>query len=99
MTGFAERVAEHRRLSILRVLVDLPGYRGNESILTDLVNERAGLNVGRDLIRSDLAWLEEQGLVEIDRPGDYYLPSLTTRGLDAAEGRAVVPGVKRPSPR
>ena len=54
-----------QRLVILRSLVDA-GYDANESILDDCL-ALYGHNISRDLVRNHLNWLEEQGLVQIER--------------------------------
>jgi hypothetical protein len=91
-------LAESRRCCILRVLSETPSYAGNESLLHVMV-ERFGFPSSRDQIRGDIAWLGEQGLVTVDTIEDCMVPTITTRGLDAAAGRITVPGVKRPEPR
>ncbi|MRR33167.1 hypothetical protein EG829_00505 [bacterium] len=89
----------HIRLSILRGLsLEEHGYTLNESILHDIVR-RYGLKCSRDCIRTQLAWLREQGLVTLEQVSDScIIATLTGRGLDVANGEATVPGVKRPSP-
>ncbi len=97
MTSYAERVEEHRRLTILRFLAECPTYQSNESILTDAVND-VGIGSSRDQIRTSLGWLAEQGLIEITRPGGLNVAKALSRGLDAAAGRARVYGVQVPGP-
>jgi repressor of nif and glnA expression len=94
---FAAALAEDRRLVILRLL----DYQqtANDSVL-QLVLERLGHNVSRDVVRTDLAWLHEQGLIRAEVVMDrVHVATITERGGDVARGRAVVPGVKRPTPR
>ncbi|MNY08793.1 hypothetical protein D3C86_1416660 [compost metagenome] len=50
----------------------------------------------RDRVKTLLAWLEEQGLVRIERLAQVQVAHLTGRGQDVAEGRATVPGIKKP---
>lgn len=95
--NYLRHLSEHRRISMLILLARLPGYGANDSVLCDAVN-RAGVPSTRDQIRGDLAWLAEQGLIEIEPLADLKIARLTERGRDVAEGRAVVDGVKRPSP-
>ena len=58
-----------------------------------------GHRLSRDKVRTQLSWLQEQGLVTlVDRAG-CQIATLTTRGLDVATGNTTVPGVKRPRPR
>ena len=48
---------------------------------------------------SDAAWLKDMALVTHEQLGPVLVLKLTPRGLDAATGRAIIPGVKRPGPR
>ena len=87
-----------QRLVILRSLVDA-GYDANESILDDCL-ALYGHHISRDLVRNHLNWLEEQGLVHIERlQNGFMIAKITQRGLDVANGEAVVDGVKKPLPR
>ena len=95
MTNFAKFLAEDRRLVILRVLAELPGYRTNSFLLHTLLG-KFGHGPSADQVKTDLTWLREQDLVAVDDVEGVYVATLTTRGADVAAGRAVVPGVKRP---
>lgn len=83
----------HLRLSLLRALAGLPGYAGNDALLMDIAADE-GLVASRDQVRTELHWLQEQGLVTISDASC----RLAERGADVAAGRAVVPGIKRPPP-
>lgn len=95
---FGERMAQDRRLAILKLLGRTPGYRANESLL-HLALEDFGHRISRDQVRTELCWLAEQGLVASEEIAGLIIATATRRGLDVAEGKATVPGVKRPSPR
>ncbi len=101
MGDYAKFLREDRRLTILRVLCDAQGNTANHYVLQTILNT-LGHSVSRDVVRGDLAWLAEQGLVnaaEITAAGaSVTVAALTPRGDDVAAGRAVVPGVKRPVP-
>lgn len=87
-----------QRLVILRSLAEA-GYDANESILDDCL-ALYGHKISRDLVRNHLNWLEEQGLVKIERLSTgFMIASITQRGLDVANGEAFVEGVKRPRPK
>lgn len=91
---------EDRRLLVLRILLGLPGYQSNTSVLHTLLN-RYGHALSTDESRTLVAWLQEQGLVAaepIDGVDGLLVVRLTERGGDVAEGRAVAPGVKKPGP-
>ncbi|MDR1656145.1 MAG: ArsR family transcriptional regulator [Deltaproteobacteria bacterium] len=91
-------ITEDRRLVILRLLSSVPDYSLNSIVLGVAVQEQA--HVGSfDVIRSDAAWLAEQGLVTIKNPSpDLMVLTLTPRGKDVARGSSRVPGVKVPEP-
>ncbi len=95
MSDYVRRVAEDRRLSILLLLAEAPGGRSNEALLQAAL-PIYGHDPSLDIIRGDLAWLAEQGLVTTDEPAGLVVARVTARGEDAAAGRARVPGVKKP---
>jgi Fe2+ or Zn2+ uptake regulation protein len=95
--SYAEILRAHRRLTILRILSEAPGHAANESILADGANA-LGVATTRAQARTELAWLEEQGLVALEDLGGLTVASLTEHGAEVAAGRAAVPGVKRPGP-
>ena len=96
--SYEQTVQEHLRITLLRLLSEDPNYTMNDSILTDLT-ENYGFTPSRDRVRTELAWLAEQGLVKADSEPGITIATLTERGADAARGRVTIPGVKRPSPR
>lgn len=99
MQPYNEFVAEDRRLAILRFLAEDSDYSLNDSVLQTALGH-VGHGVSRDVLRNDLAWLSEQGLATVEQVmgGKVAVARLTDRGADVAAGRAVVPGVKRPTP-
>ena len=96
--SFQQTLTEDRRLSLLLVLNATPGYRANAFLLRDAVSEIYGHSASMDQIRTDLAWLAEQGLITTHTTGDVTMATMTVRGRDVAAGVATVPGVKRPMP-
>ncbi len=92
---FAERAAEDLRLVLLSLLAASRGWRANESLLKMACADR-GHTISRDRLRTELAWLAEQGLAETDEIGGVMIAGLTERGADAASGAALIPGVRRP---
>jgi len=95
--SFAKIQQEDRRLVILLLLMQSDQYSANEHLLRSAL-DAWGHNVGRDLMRTELAWLEEQRLVAVSSTGDLQIAKLTSRGKDVAEGRTRTPGVKVPEP-
>lgn len=98
MTTFQNTITEDRRLSLLLVLQSTPGYSANAFLLRDAIDQIYGHTATVDQVKTDLAWLAEQGLVNTRSTGDVVLGTLSSRGIDVASGRAVQPGVKRPMP-
>ncbi len=94
---FAQLQAETRRCAFLRFLSEDVDYAMNTSLLQSALAE-IGHGVSRDQVNTDAAWLEEQGLTTCEDIGGIVVVKITQRGLDVAEGRVVVPGVKRPGP-
>ncbi|UTW12946.1 VpaChn25_0724 family phage protein [Marinobacterium rhizophilum] len=88
---------EDRRLVILRLLAEDADYRVNSSILQQGI-ELYGHSVSRDKLHTELHWLAEQDLLKCEPINSVLIVTLTQRGLDVAQGKAVVPGVKRPGP-
>lgn len=97
MSSYAQLVAEHQRIAILQALDAAPGYRSNQALLQSFL-DAVGLPASVDMVRTQLAWLVEQHLVTTDDSAGVTMASITERGCDVAQGRATVPGVKRPTP-
>jgi hypothetical protein len=96
--NFEQTLAEHRRLSILLLLVEANGC-ANESILQTGL-EQIGLQAGltRDRVREDLRFLETAGAVKLEWfGGKLAVATVTLRGAEIARGRDFVEGIKRPS--
>lgn len=85
---------EDQRLVMLRSLVDCGGD-ANESVLQTCL-DTYGHRLSRDAVRMHLAWLEEVGLIAVNRLPECMVASISGRGQDVAEGRVQVPGVKKP---
>lgn len=96
--SYKEVLNENRRLNILLTLQESPNYKANESIL-QVVLEKYGHSMTRAQIRTQLHWLAEQDLVELETIGSTLVVTLTVRGIDVALGRATAPGIKRPEPK
>ena len=93
-----DMITEDLRIAILRTLEEAGGFSMNDSILHAFL-DRIGHSHSRDKIRTQLNWLAEQGLVSLGGIETVMVATLTQRGLDVANARVRVPGVKRPSPK
>ena len=97
--SWREHISEDRRLVLLRILSEVPTFAANDSVLHSAI-ERFAHRTTRAIVRDDLRWLEERGLVALEEvAGRTLVATLTERGGDVAGGRSQVEGVKRPSPR
>jgi hypothetical protein len=92
-------LAGNRRLIILRAL-DESGYAANEHVLKPIVNG-FGHNATRDMVRADLTYLAEHGLVRLEKvpgaEGEIWVAHLLPAGQEVAQGR-VYPGIARREP-
>ena len=95
--NFADLRTSDMRLVMLRSIKD-DGYSLNESMLRDVL-EMYGHSVTRDKVRTEMRWLEEQGLVTVEDVSGILVAKLTGRGCDVACGSARIDGVKRPRPK
>jgi hypothetical protein len=99
MSGFSEIRAQDRRLVILRALAEDNYYSMNDFVLKRALGS-LGHDVSRDVLRGDLAWLQEQRLLRVRELNDgaIWVATATEDGVDVAGGRPH-PGVARPAPR
>jgi DNA-binding transcriptional ArsR family regulator len=95
--SFADVMREDRRLLILRLLDQSTGFTASEYVLSPAM-QQLGHMISSDVLRADLAWLAEQGLVEVSEVQGVHIANARQRGLEAARGLTTVPGVKRPVP-
>lgn len=94
---FADYIREDRRLQILLALEACPSYRAGHFLLRSVL-DGYGHESSMDVLKGELAWLEEQGLIETRVLGDSIVADLKIRGLDVVQGRVTHPGIKRPQP-
>ncbi len=86
------------RLSILLILLSSAAYEHNQFVLrTALTLPVHAHHISMDKLRTELAWLAEQGLITLVQ-GEVWTAKLSSRGMDVAKGIAQQPGVKRPEP-
>jgi hypothetical protein len=97
MNDFARLIQEDMRLVILMVLAQDADYSHNEYVLRSALRSM-GHGISQDKLRSELAWLAEQGLVATSDTAGVVIAKLTARGRDVTEGVSTTPGVKRPEP-
>jgi hypothetical protein len=94
---YNEHMSAHRRLAILSTLNAASAYTLHELDMKKLLSGR-GQAASTDVLRADLQWLHEQGLVLAKQPDGIWFATLTARGGDVQQGLSTVPGVARPGP-
>lgn len=88
---------EDRRFLILKALESENDYTISDMVLRLLLKD-FGHTLSIDAIRADIAWLEELELVTTEMVSTTTVVKITGRGVDVAEGAAVVPGIRRRRP-
>lgn len=97
MSDFATLMTEDMRLRVLTLLAVAPCYTAPASVLRSALASHGQL-ASADRLHTDLAWLAEQGLIQVRVSDGVCVASLLERGHDVATGCATTPGVKRPDP-
>lgn len=95
-TEFNRFLEADARLVLLRELAAQADGRCNSTVLSEVLFS-FGHNRSRDWLITQLRALAEIGAVTLVEIGTVTIATLTQRGLDHVERRAVLPGVKRPS--
>lgn len=95
-SAYRRSLIEDRRLVILQILSRSEETANVRVLYSELPD--VGHRVGMDELRTELSWLDRQGLIELSGSDVLVVATLTERGLDAAHGRITVPGVRRPAP-
>lgn len=95
--SYFRHTQEHLRLIILRALAAEANHTSNDAFLQD-VAKSYGIDRGRDLVRQEVRWLEGIGAVRVQELGGTLIVTALERGVDHAERRIVLEGVRRPSP-
>ncbi len=93
--SYSDFLRRDMRLVILRILSELPGYRGNSSIIANLLDQ-LGHSWTRDQVKAELRWLADVGTLTLDEAGSVLVATLAERGQDAAEGRVTIDGIAKP---
>lgn len=97
MKNIKDLQAEERRLAILQLLERDQDYSINDTLIQRLLGQ-IGHGVSLDIVRADLAWLENVNVLATnDLPG-CTVAILRSPGVDLAKGLATMPGIARPRP-
>jgi len=93
----AQLQTENRRLYLLKTLQVAGDYRMSDIYLQTAL-QAIGYGSALSVIRSDMAWLEQLGLLTTKVIADMTIAHLSNDGVDVACGVAHVPGIARPRP-
>ena len=96
MSRYEEFLRSDRRLCILRLLTEINGS-ANESVLHSGLEALGHVRIPRDEIRKDIRFLIDNGCATNEWYGDLQVVFITRRGVEVAEGRLGVEGIKKPS--
>ena len=100
--SLAQTLAEDRRGIVLCALDEAGGSRLAEGSVKSVL-DALGHRISSDQVRADLHWLEEQGLLRVERVpaaagGEVWMAQLLDSGQDVARG-VRHPGVRRQAPK
>jgi hypothetical protein len=95
MNSFLQELKSDRRLCILRLLKDCGGT-ANDGVLHNSLEHLGHRRLPRSTIREDINFLIGKGLISEEWFQDVQVCTITLRGVDVAEGRIIVEGVKAP---
>ena len=100
MMNLTKVVTEQRRLALLRTLSEV-AYHLNEDVLLQALEEMSVASATKDLVRSDLTYLQDNGLIRVEKlprtSSELWIGHLTAAGKDVANGRPH-PGVAQRQP-
>lgn len=96
MSSFKEHLAQDRRLCILRLLTETGGT-ANDSVLHTALEALGHRRQPRSAIRADIQFLAQNGLVKEEWLKTVLISTITERGVNVAEGREEVEGIKKPA--
>ncbi|MDA3977910.1 hypothetical protein [Gallibacterium sp. AGMB14963] len=85
--------AQDQRMLLLHFLAE-NNNSANDEVLQDCL-QLYGHRISRDVVRTQLNWLAEQGLVTVSDFGHLRIAKLTARGFDVSQNQATVEGVKK----
>lgn len=86
-------IRQDQRMLLLHALAQ-NNNSANDEVLQDCL-QLYGHRISRDVIRTQLNWLAEQGLVSLTEFGYLRIAKLTARGFDVSQNQASVEGVKK----
>ncbi|MEM7667523.1 MAG: hypothetical protein AAF317_00035 [Pseudomonadota bacterium] len=95
--SYADHYDGAARLTILKTLEEQSDGRINDSLLTTIL-QGFGFNKTRDYVRTQIAWLRDQGhAVTTKEMGSAWVVELTEQGEDHLARRVKIEGVNQPA--
>ncbi len=101
MPDYKDYMLEHLRITILRILEEIPSGTANESVLNTICSKQYAFDNNRARMTETLRWLEERALVKLDvvTEGGLLVAALTSLGERVALGVERFPGIEPPERR
>ena len=93
--SYEDHLREQRRFLVLKLLSERPDEEAESGII-HLALEGARKGCTYDQLLGDLVWLEEQGLISLERDQGEVFAKLGLRGRDVAMRRTKYPGIMPP---
>lgn len=95
--GYNQHFDGNARLTILRGLAEQSDGRLNDAML-QVVLQTYGINKGRDYLRNQLAWLDQEArAIRLIEVGSAIIAEILEAGVDHVERRRIIPGIAKPS--
>lgn len=94
--GYPDHRQEEFRLIILRELEAQGDATLSETVLLQVASKWQ-FKKTRDMIKSDLRWLDSVGAIDVVEVEGYLIATLTERGLDHIEKKLPIDGIMIPS--
>ncbi|WP_026379375.1 VpaChn25_0724 family phage protein [Afifella pfennigii] len=89
---------QEARLIMLRFLAEQSNGTLGSSMLQQLLDDMFGISRTREWVHQELRYLADIGAVRLTPAASVIIAEITRQGIDHVERRAVLEGVKRPSP-
>ena len=89
-------ILKNQRQAILELLRDQNGYSINAAILQSSLNE-LGMPASGSVVKGLLVWLAEQDFIKLSTD-TVMVATITSSGVDIANGLAQHPDIQRPLP-
>lgn len=85
------------RFQILKLLLGSAGYTSNQHLLAEAL-KGGGIVATRDMVRTEMAWLDNVGAIINRDTGGVFVATLADEGEEHLRGARVIPDIRKPRP-